>query len=129
MKITEKLCYGVNENTPRNFLYVKIIILRSYDDENRNKLFLETMQNFKIFQYNHNNSKDSDYFFWQYVNDEGQEDWKHIQLCCYQNNMESVYKMWKLYEICKNVGVNINAEIQFDDIRNLIREIEKESEC
>ena len=37
MEITEKLCYGVKENTPKELLYVKRIILRSYDDENRNK--------------------------------------------------------------------------------------------
>lgn len=128
MKITKKLCYGVDENTPKELLYVKRIILRSYDDETRNKKFMENLKDFKIYQYNYKKSEDSDYFMWQYVDDNGKEDWKHIDLCCYQNNMESIHKMWHLYEICNSLNIDINAEIQFEDVRNLIKKIEKKGE-
>lgn len=125
MIITKKLYYGVSEDTPKELLYVKKIILRSYDDENKNKTFMEIMSNFKIYQFNYDKAEDSDYFMWQYVNDNGIRDWKHIDLCCYQSDMESVHKMWNLFKICETTNIDINAEIQFDDIRNLIKEIEK----
>lgn len=127
MNITEKLSYGVDENTPKELLYVKRIILRNYKEPKNVRLFIEIMSNFKIYQYNYKDSKTSDYFMWQYVNDKGEKDWTHVDLCCYQDNMESVYKMWSLYEICKNTYTDINVEVQFDNIENLVNKI-KESE-
>lgn len=126
MKITKKLCYGVDENTPKELLYVKRIILRNYKEPEKVKTFMELISNFKIYQYNYDNSKDSDYFLWQYVNDKGKEDWKSVDLCCYQDNMESVYKMWTLYEICKTTYTGIEVEVQFDNIENLVNKIKEE---
>lgn len=126
MKISEKLCYGTDENTPKELLYVKRIILRNYKEPKNVKTFMETISNFKIYQYNYNDSKTSDYFFWQYVDDKDQKNWQQVDLCCYQNNMESIYKMWSLYEICKTTCTNIDAEIQFDSIENLVNKIKEE---
>ena len=126
MKITKRLCYGVSENTPKEKLYVKKIILRSYKDPTKNINFMAILNNFKIYQYNYNDSKTSDYFFWQYVDDDGQKDWKHIDICSYQNNMESIFKMYKLLEICENTDIDIDAEVQYDDINNLLKDIDKD---
>lgn len=126
MKITEKLCYGVDENIPKELLYVKRIILRNYKEPEKIKTFMEIMGNFKIYQYNYDDSKTSDYFMWQYVDDKDNKDWKHVDLCCYQNNMESIYKMWSLYEICKTTYTDIDVEVQFDNIENLVNKIKEE---
>ena len=83
------------------------------------------MSNFKIFQFNYNKAKDSDYFFWQYINDKGEKDWTHVDLSCYDDSIEGIYKMWNLYEICKTTYTDIDVEVQFDDIRNLIKKIEE----
>ena len=127
MNITKKLAYGVPEDTKQELLYVKRIILRNYKEPNKIKTFLEVMSNFKIYQYNYNEAKTSDYFMWQYVNDKGEVDWKHVDLCSYQDNMESVYKMWALYKICEGLYTDIDVEVQFDNIENLINKI-KESD-
>lgn len=124
MKITKKLSYGVNENTPKEFLYIRRIILRSYDNEENNKKFMETLKYFKIFQYNCEKAQDSDYFMWQYVDDKGNRDWKHIDLSSYMAGMDMVYNMYKLYAICKETDIDINAEVQFGDIRTLISKLE-----
>ncbi len=126
MKITEKLCYGTDENTPKELLYVKRIILRNYKEPQNVKTFLEIMSNFHIFQYNYDKAMDSDYFMWQYVNDKGEKDWTHVDLSCYDDSIEGVYKMWSLYEICKTTYTDIDAEIQFDSIENLVNKIEEE---
>ena len=126
MKIIEKLCYGVDENTPKELLYVKRIILRNYKEPKNVKTFMEIMSNFKIYQYNYDKAIDSDYFFWQYVDDNDQKDWGQVDLCCYQDNIESIHKMWNLYEICKTTYTDIYAEIQFDSIENLVNKIKEE---
>lgn len=126
MEITKNLCYGVKENTPKELLYVKRIILRSYDDENRNKEFMKLLDDFKVYQYNHNKAKDSDYFMWMYVDDNGKEYWNQVDLCCYQVSMQSVYKMWDLYNLCKTFDMNIKAEVQLDDVRNMVFKVEDE---
>lgn len=129
MKITKKLAYGVNENTPSELLYVKRIILRDYKTQGKNnKTFMGMMSNFsnfKIFQYNYDKAQDSDYFKWQYVNNKGEEDWTHIDLSTYQDNLEGVYMMRKLLEICENTYIDIDVEVQYDDIRNLIKKVEE----
>lgn len=126
MKITKKLAYGVDENTPEELLYVKRIILRDYKTQGENnKLFMQIMGNFKIFQYNYDKAQDSDYFKWQYVNNKDEEDWTHIDLSTYQDNLEGVYMMRKLLEICENTYIDIDVEVQYDDIRNLIKKVEK----
>lgn len=126
MKITKKLAYGVDENTLEELLYVKRIILRDYRSQGKNnKLFMEIMSNFKIFQYNYDKAQDSDYFSWQYVNDKGEKDWTHIDLSAYQDNLEGVYMMRKLLEICENTYTDIDVEVQYDDIRNLIKKVEE----
>ncbi len=126
MEITKNLCYGVKENTPKELLYVKRIILRSYDDETRNKEFMKLLDDFKVYQYNYDEAKDSDYFMWIYVDDNGKEHWNQVDLCCYQVSMQSVYKMWDLYNLCKTFDMNIKAEVQLDDIRNMIFKVEHE---
>lgn len=128
MEITKKLCYGVNENTPKELLYIKKIILRSYDDENKNKEFMKLLDDFKVYQYNYDKAKDSDFFMWLYVDDKGKEHWNQVELCCYQNDIQSVYKMFNLYVSCRTFDTSIKVEVQFDDIRNLVNKIESESE-
>ena len=126
MNIKKTLCYGVDENTKEELLYVKRIILRDYKNKGENnKTFMQIMSNFKIFQYNHDKAMDSDYFSWQYVNDKGEKDWTHVDISCYDDDMYGVYKMWSLYEICKTTYTDIDVEIQFDDINNLIKKIEE----
>lgn len=128
MEITKKLCYGVNENTPKELLYIKRIILRSYDDENRNKEFMKLLQDFKVYQYNYDKAKDSDYFMWLYVDDKGKEHWNQVELCCYQNDIQSIHKMLNLYDLCRTFDMDIKVEVQLDDIRSLVNKIESESE-
>lgn len=125
MNITKKLCYGTDENIPEELLYVKRIILRNYKAPQRVKTFLEILSNFKIFQYNYDKAIDSDYFLWQNV-EKDEKDWTHVDLCCYQNSIEGVYKMWSLYKICEDTYTDINCEVQFEDIRKLVNEIEEE---
>ena len=96
MEIIEKLCYGVEENTNKDLLYVKKITLSNYKEPRKVKTFMELLQLFKIYQYNYDDSKTSDYFFWQFVDDKGEKNWQSVDLCCYQNNMESIFKMYKL---------------------------------
>lgn len=127
MEITKKLCYGVDENTPKELLYIERIILRSYDDENRNKEFMKLLDDFKVYQYNYDKAKDSDFFMWQYINDKGEKDWKHIELCCYQNDIQSIHKMLNLYDLCRTFDTSIKVEVQFDDIRNLVAKVESEA--
>lgn len=127
MEITKRLCYGVDENTPKELLYIKRIILRSYDDENRNKEFMKLLDDFKVYQYNYDKAKDSDFFMWLYVDDNGKEHWNQVDLCCYQNDIQSIHKMLNLYDLCRTFDMDIKAEIQFDDIRNLVAKVESEA--
>lgn len=126
MEIIKKLCHGVNEETPKDFLYPQKITIANYKEPEKVKIFMEIMSNFKIYQYNYNNSLDSDYFFWQYVDDNGVKNWQSVDLCRYQNNVESVAYMWNLKNICETTYTNLQAIIYYDDIRNLIEKIEKE---
>lgn len=127
MEITKKLCYGVNENTPKELLYIKRIILRSYDDENRNKEFMKLLDDFKVYQYNYDKAKDSDFFMWLYVDDKGKEHWNQVDLCCYQNDIQSIHKMLNLYDLCRTFDMNIKVEVRLDDIRNLVAKVESEA--
>ena len=126
MKITKKLCYGTDENTPKELLYVKRIILRNYKNPENVKTFMDIMSNFNIFQFNYDKAKDSDYFMWQYVDDKGNKDWTHVDLSCYDDSIEGVYKMWKLYEICETTYTDIDVEVQFDSIENMINKVKEE---
>ena len=126
MEIIEKLCYGVEENTNKDLLYVKKITLSNYKEPRKVKTFMELLQLFKIYQYNYDDSKTSDYFFWQFVDDKGEENWQSVDLCCYQNNMESIFKMYKLKEICETTYTDIQATIYYDNIDNLVRKIREE---
>ena len=128
MKITKKNDYAIDDNTPKEYLYIREIILRNYNNPEINEIFLQTLNNYNIYQYNYNNAKDSDYFMWQYVNDKNEKDYKHISLTAYQNDMKSIFKMWKLYEICKNTDMDIDVEIRFNDIRELIKKIDNDIE-
>ena len=125
MNISKKLSYGVKEDTPKELLYPKRIILRNYKDPTKVKTFMEIMKNFNIFQYNFKSAKDSDYFFWQYVDDKGEKQWNHIELSCYDDNTEMVYKMFSLLKICETTYTDIDVEVQYDDIRNVIKKIEE----
>ena len=126
MKITKKLAYGVSEDVKESLLYPKRIILRNYKEPKNIETFLEVMSNFKIYQYNYNKSQDSDYFMWQYVNDKWEKDYTHVDLCVYQNNMESIYKMYNLLNICESLYTDIDVEVQYDNIENLINKIKED---
>ena len=126
MEIIKKMVYGTNEETPTAFLYPRKITIENYKEPNKVKTFIEIMRAFKIFQYNHNDSKTSDYFLWQYVDENGVKNWQSIDLCCYQDNAESIHKMFDLLNICETTQTDLKATIYFDDIRNLIKDIEKE---
>ena len=87
---------------------------------------MELLQLFKIYQYNYDDSKTSDYFFWQFVDDKGEKNWQSVDITCYQNNMESIFKMYKLKEICETTYTDIQATIYYDNIDNLVRKIREE---
>lgn len=123
MEIIEKLCYGVEKDTNKNLLYIKKIVLSNYKDTEKVETFMEIMKNFNIYQYNYDNSETSDYFLWQYVDNKGQKNWQSIDLCCYQDNIESVVKMWNLKSICETTNMDLKATIYYDNIENLVRKI------
>lgn len=128
MEIVEKLSYGVSENIKKELLYIKKIVISNYKNADMVEKFMSNMSimsNFNIYQYNYNDSKTSDYFMWQYVDNKGIKNWQSVDLCCYQDNIESVYKMWKLKEICENTYIDLTATIYYDDIRNLVKNIEE----
>lgn len=126
MEIKNNLCYGVDENTPREYLYIDHIILRNYKNPENNIKIMKKLSNFNIYQYNYNNSLTSDYFFWQYVNDNGEKDFTHIDLCSYQKDMDSIYKMKNLLEIIKNLKIDVSIEVKLNDIRKYITKIDEE---
>ena len=125
MKITKKLAYGVSEDTSKELLYVKRIILRSYKEPDNNIQFMKSISNFKIYQYNYDKAQDSDYFSWLFVDDKGVEHWNHIELSCYDDGIEGIYKMYDLLKICESSDLDIDAEVTYGDIRNTIKKIEE----
>lgn len=129
MKIEKTMSYGIDKNTDERFLYPERIILRDYENEGKNnKIFLDLMSEFKIYQHNYNDSKTSDYFMWQNVNENGEKDYTHLDFSCYQNNTESIFKMWDLLKICETLYIDIKVLVKFSDIRTLIEEINNDIE-
>lgn len=127
-RITKKLCYGVNEDTDERLLYVKRITISNYKEPVYVKTFMELLDNFKIFQYNYNKAYDCDYFFWQYVNDNGEKNWQSADLSVYYDDMSGIFKMGKLVEILENTYSNLDVIIMYDDINNLVNKINKDIE-
>ena len=125
-RFKEKLCYGVNEDIDKKYLYIKKIVIENYKEPKKVETFMAIMQNFKFYQYNYDDSKTSDYFFWQFVNENGEKDWKHIDICVYQNDLHYIYKMETLYYILKDTYSDLDVIVYYDDIHNLLEKIDED---
>lgn len=132
INVKEKLLYGVDENIDKRLLYVDKIIISNYKNSKQVEDCMALLSDkAKFYQYNfEGKSKDSDYFFWQYVDDKGEKNWQSVDISVYQNSADYDYKMRKLIDFIKfNIGgIDLDITIYYNDINKLIEKINHDIE-
>ena len=132
ISVKEKLQYGVDENIDKRYLYVDKIKLVNYHHPNEvENVMLLLSDKGKFYQYNfEGKAKDSDYFFWQYVDDKGEKNWQSVDISVYQNSIDYDYKMRKLIDFIKfNIcGIDLEIIVEYNDVRKLIQKIDHDIE-
>ena len=129
--VKEKLVYGIDENIDKRYLYVDKIVISNYKrPEQVEELMSLLGSKWSFYQYNDNGkkSKDCDYFFWQYVDDKGENNWQSVDISIIQNSADYDYKMRRLIDYINNniSGVYVDITIYYGDIRKLIAKIDYE---
>lgn len=127
--IHDKLCYGVPESVDNRYLYIRKIVISNYHNPENVEYVMECLSTmYKFYQYNSNDKKESDYFFWQYV-DSGTniKNFQSVEISVYNADLDYIYKMRKLVEFFKdNNNFDVNVDVYYDNIYNLLDKIDSD---
>lgn len=132
--ITFKKSYGVDDNIDYRLLYVDKIVLSNYKNPNNIERFMYILGNkYKFYQYNCDKLRDSDYFFWQYVDNDNKKNYQSVEITYNRHlGVKNVYYMQKLLDFITDSIKEYELEIDViwyeNDIRKLIHKIESGEE-
>ena len=125
------LAYGVDKDINKDLLTIKTIKISG--DEKEIEKFIEHLSKMKrLYQYNIKDRKaDYDYFFWCNVKDDI-NDYSYVTLEWNSNHSvvniisEMVWLLWWMKGFTRKF--NFTIDVMYDDIHNLIKEIDERIE-